>query len=97
MDAAYELRGVTFVWDPAKAESNKQKHGVACEEAAEAFFDPFVRVVDTDSEDESRDGIIGMDTRWNLLFVVHILFEDDTIRMISARTATRHERRWYED
>ena len=36
------------------------------------------------------------DTRWNLLFVVHIDFEDDIIRIISARKATRKERNHYE-
>jgi len=63
----------------------------------EAFFDPFVVVTDASIDDETRDAVIGMDTHWNLLFVVHILFEDDTIRLISARRATRNERRTYED
>jgi uncharacterized protein len=37
-----------------------------------------------------------MDTRWNLLFVVHIELEDDALRIISARKATRRERAYYE-
>lgn len=66
-------------------------------QAAEAFFDPFLKVVDASRNDEPRDAIIGMDKQWNLLFVVHIAFEDDVIRVISARKATRRERKDYED
>ncbi|MDZ7957218.1 MAG: hypothetical protein RMY34_04835 [Aulosira sp. DedQUE10] len=40
---------------------------------------------------------MGLDTRWNLLFVVHIEFEDEVIRIISARKATRQERDYYEN
>ena len=64
---------------------------------AEAFFDPFLRMVDASSDDEARDAIIGMDERWNLLFVVHIAFEDELVRLISARKATRNEKRVYEN
>ena len=46
--------------------------------------------------EEARDAILGMDTRWNLLFVVHIELEKDAIRLISARKATRKERDEYE-
>lgn len=72
MDESYELNGISFVWNQTKAQVNLRKHGVAFQQAAEAFFDPFLRVVDASSEDESRDAIIGMDDRWNLLFVVYI-------------------------
>ncbi|MGB5456119.1 MAG: BrnT family toxin [Gammaproteobacteria bacterium] len=47
-------------------------------------------------ETESRDAVIGMDTR-NLLFVVHIAKNDDSIRIIRARRATRNDRQFYED
>ena len=40
--------------------------------------------------------IIGMDRQWNFLYVVHIEFDDDVIRIISARKATRKEREYYE-
>ncbi|NJL80400.1 MAG: hypothetical protein HC836_02430 [Richelia sp. RM2_1_2] len=46
---------------------------------------------------QARDTIIGMDTSWVVLFVVHIEFEDDIIRIISARKATRQERNYYEN
>ena len=58
MDEWYELNGISFVWDQTKAQENLRKHGVAFQQAAEAFFDPFLRVVDASSEDESRDAII---------------------------------------
>ena len=67
------------------------------EQAAEAFCDPFLRIVDASSDDEARDAIIGMEERWNLLFVVHIAFEDESVRLVSARKTTRNERRMYED
>lgn len=55
-----------------------------------------LKVVDASRNDEVRDAVIGMDTRWNLLFVVHIEVEDEAIRLISARRATRQERTAYE-
>ena len=97
MDEQFVLNGIAFVWDRTKAEANLRKHGVAFEQAAEAFFDPFLCVGEAGAEDESRDAIIGMDERWHLLFVVHVAFEDESIRLISARKATRAERRLYED
>jgi len=41
MDEYFELKGITFVWDKAKARRNLAKHGIAFEQAAEVFFDPF--------------------------------------------------------
>ena len=97
MDESFELNGIDFVWSKAKARKNFEKHGVTFDQAAEAFFDPFLCIVDASPEEEVRDAVIGMDERWNLLFVVHIAVEDDHIRIISARKATRNERRRYED
>ena len=96
MDARFLLHSITFIWDVGKAVANLRKHGIAFEQAAEAFFDPFLKVVDASRHEEARDAIIGMDTRWNLLFVVHLELEDDAIRLISARKATRKERAYYE-
>jgi uncharacterized DUF497 family protein len=96
MDARFLLHGIPFIWDVEKAIANLLKHGIAFEQAAEAFFDPFLKVVDASRHEEARDAIIGMDTRWNLLFVVHLELEDDAIRLISARKATRRERAYYE-
>jgi uncharacterized protein len=98
MDVYYVLNGITFVWNEEKARNNPSKHnGITFRQAAEAFFDPFLKVVDASRNDEARDAIIGLDTRWNLLFVVHIEFEDEVIRIISARKATRQERDDYEN
>lgn len=98
MDKGFELNGIRFLWDGDKARRNPGKHsGVTFEQAVEAFFDPFLRVVEASRGGEKRDAVIGMDRRWNLLFVVHMEFEGTFIRIISARKATREERRIYED
>lgn len=98
MDFEFELHGIRFVADHDKAQRNQAKHdGVTFEKAAEAFFDPFLRVVDADRNEEARDAIIGMDASSRLLFVVHVQQEDDGFRLISARRATREERRIYEE
>ena len=97
MDAHYELNGITFVWDTSKAHTNLKKHEISFEQAVEVFFDPFFRLVDASPETESRDAVIGMGSGWNLLYVVHIGIEDDSIRVISARKATRNERQLYEN
>lgn len=98
MDIQFILHGIIFLWNEEKAKQNPKKHeGVTFEQAAEAFFDPFLVVVDASSNDEARDAIIGMDKQWNLLFVVHIQPENEMIRIISARKATRSERNYYEN
>jgi uncharacterized DUF497 family protein len=52
---------------------------------------------DAGTAEDEREAAIGMTEDWDLLFVVHILREEDTIRIISARAATTAERRKYED
>ncbi|MEL6381531.1 MAG: BrnT family toxin [Cyanobacteria bacterium J06626_18] len=97
MDVYFVLNGITFVWNEEKARLNPLKHdGVTFQQAAQAFFDPFLVVVDASQHDEARDAVIGLDTLWNLLFVVYMERENDTIRIISARRATRKERDYYE-
>lgn len=91
------LNGVTFVWNDEKARVNPINHdGVTFHQATEAFFDPFLVVVDASRNDEARDAVIRLDRRWNLLYAVYIERENDTIRIISARKATRKEREYYE-
>ena len=98
MDQAFTLNGIQFVWNADKASINQRKHaGITFEQAAQAFFDPFVRFMDASRNSEARDAIIGMDRAWNLLFVVHIQVEGGCIRIISARKATRQEQQYYED
>ena len=94
MDCRFELNGLLFAWDEAKARRNVQEHdGVSFEQAAEVFFDPFFRLVDAERNAEARDAAIGYDTQGRLLFVVHVEIENECIRIISARKATREERK----
>jgi uncharacterized protein len=97
MNVYFVLNDITFLWDEEKARINPQMHdGITFQKAAEAFFDPFLIVVDASRNEEARDAVIGLDTRWNLLYVVHIEREENFIRIISARKATRQERIEYE-
>lgn len=86
-----------FEWNPDKTESNYIKHGISFEEAATVFSDPLsVTFPDPDhSRGESRYIIIGTSSFGQLLIVAHT-DRDETIRIISARKATRLERRFYE-
>jgi uncharacterized protein len=98
MDVYYVLNGITFIWNAEKAQINPINHnGITFQQATEAFFDPFLILVDASRNNESRDAVIGLDTRYNLLYVVHIEQEGDYIRIISARKATRQERMEYEN
>ena len=88
---------LTFEWDPKKAESNIEKHGVSFEEASTAFRDPFSLTIDDPlhSKDEARMVQVGISNRNRLVVVVHTERGDD-IRIISARKATKKERSQYE-
>lgn len=97
MDVHFIYAGQRFRWDSEKARSNLMKHGVRFEQACEVFFDPFVRLVDATPEDEAREAALGLTEEWVLLFVVHVVREEETIRIISARPGTREERRLYEN
>lgn len=97
MGIKYHLQGVEFEWDKDKAESNIQKHGVTFEEGAEVFFDPFYQTGDASvDENESRDFIIGYTFSQRLLLAVYTERSERT-RIISARPATRAERKVYEE
>ena len=96
MDVRHELNGTTFVWNDDKARLNVRNHGVAFEQAAEVFFDPFFRLVDAGRNDEARDAVIGYDTGSRLLCVVHVEIEGEIVRIISARKATSRERETYD-
>lgn len=88
---------MTFEWDPLKAKSNLAKHGVDFREAATVFGDALsLTVVDADHPaGEQRYVTMGMSHLQRILVVAHT--EDrNRIRIISARRATRRERRAYE-
>lgn len=97
MDVFYRLRDQIFVWDGRKAIENRKKHGISFETACEAFFDDYAAFVDATGGDERRMAVIGLAANGALLFVVHIEREDDQLRVISAREATRRERTTYEN
>jgi uncharacterized protein len=86
-----------FEWNPDKAKSNHRKHGISFEEAATVFNDSLsVTFPDPDhSIGESRYVIIGISKFGQLLIVAHT-DQGETIRIITARKATRPERRFYE-
>ena len=96
MGIAYQLQGIEFQWDENKAQSNLLKHGVTFEEAAEVFFDPFHQTGDASTNDEQRDFIIGYSLSQRILLVVYVDRAERT-RIISARRATPHERKSYEE
>jgi len=97
MNILYRLQGIEFEWDQDKAEINVQKHGVTFEEAAEVFFDPFYQSGDASvNEKEDRDFIIGYTFAQRLLLAVYTERVERT-RIISARPATRIERKTYEE
>ena len=92
------MAGYLFVWDPAKAEANRKKHGVAFDEAITAFSDPLsILLPDPDhSVDEERYLVLGMSNQGRLL-VVSAAERRPHTRVISARRATRKERKQYEE
>jgi uncharacterized protein len=92
------VRYIHFVWDEVKSRANVSKHGVSFEEARTVFFDENARLMhDPDhSKNEDRFVLLGMSRKPRLLLVCHCYREDDQlIRIISARKATRAEARQY--
>ena len=89
---------LSFEWDPKKAATNRERHGISFEDAISVFGDPLARVFgDPDHSDrESREIIVGHTTSRRLL-VVCFVHRRDRIRIFSARRATRQERRDYEE
>jgi uncharacterized DUF497 family protein len=85
-----------FEWDAAKATANLRKHGVSFVEATEVFEDPHA-LDQPDATDPDRYVIVGLSLRARVLFVVYCERVGATIRIISARPATRHERSAYEE
>lgn len=84
-------------FDPNKAAANLKKHGVSLDEAAGSLLDPFALVrEDDDAEGEMRFVLVGRSREGRLLTVCYTLRdEEETIRLISARPATRREERQY--
>lgn len=85
-----------FTWDAAKSRSNLAKHGVSFEEAVTVFMDRLALFIE-DAVDPERTILLGTSDRHRLILVVHAEVDDSVIRIISARRATSHERRRYEE
>jgi uncharacterized protein len=92
------VEGAAFQWDSKKDAANLRKHGVGFAEASTVFGDPLsVTISDPDHTiDEQRFVIVGTSSSQRLLVVVHTI-RGDGIRLISARTATAHEKHVYQE
>jgi uncharacterized protein len=90
-----------FDWDDEKNLTNQQKHGVSFELASFVFDDPLQLSVLDPCEEEERWRTVGVVGNLATILVVHTVTEmegeDEIIRIISARRATAHERRAYEE
>src|SRR5476649_2591956 len=94
------MRIMRFDWDEKKSQTNKNKHDTSFEEAQTVFFDPLAQMSTdhTDSTGETRSLLIWHSGLHNLLLIVHCFSDQDkSIRIISARKATRSERKQYEE
>jgi uncharacterized DUF497 family protein len=87
---------VRFAWDRPKAELNARKHGVTFEEAATVFADRLALIIEDETHPQNAR-IIGESLAARILLVVFVEIDGDVMRLISARRATRHERRRYEE
>jgi len=87
---------VRFIWRPKKAASNLRKHGVSFLEAVTVFADPLALVV-ADALYRDRAVLIGQSEKQQLLVTVFVELNEDWVRIISARRATSHERKQYEE
>jgi len=83
---------IRFEWEPTKAASNIRKHGVSFEEAQSVFYD-----TENSELAEDRFLLLGLSRESKMLMICHCERNSgDTIRLISARKATKKERKFYE-
>tara|TARA_R110001583_G_scaffold79699_1_gene215095 strand:+ start:312 stop:599 length:288 start_codon:yes stop_codon:yes gene_type:complete len=90
---------INFDWNKSKATSNLKKHDISFDEAKSVFYDEFaLQFYDEEhSESEARFIMLGMSNDSNILIVCHCERDNgNTIRIISARKATKNERQFYE-
>lgn len=87
-----------FIWNPKKARTNLDKHGVSFEEAETVFADPSAWIYPDPlhSEDENREIMIGQSTA-GVLVLVCFTETEDAVRIFSARPPAKNERRKYEE
>ena len=94
------MADIRFEWHPAKNRANRRKHGVSFEEAETVFADEHALLIDDPdhSATEARFVLLGLSVRFRVLLVVHSYRESDAvIRIISARRASKPERRRYDE
>ena len=94
------METLSFEWDENKNEINKKKHGISFETAQEVFYDDNAILFDDPdhSVGEERFLIIGMTRSLKVCIVSHCYRDqDNVIRLISAREATKYERKTYEE
>lgn len=92
------MSDINFRWDPRKDAHNQEKHGVSFEEAKSVFFDENARLIqDPDhSSEEERFILLGFSAALRMLVVCHCYRDaESTIRIISARKATKSEAKNY--
>jgi uncharacterized DUF497 family protein len=92
------MDAIDFSWDEGKNRENLRKHGISFEEACTAFSDENARLKhDPDhSQDEDRFILLGFSAKLRLIVVSHVYKQDgQQIRIVSARKATRNERKQY--
>jgi len=89
-----------FEWNSDKATANEGKHGIRFEDACAVFNDPFHALEDASDQGEERVGVIGLSPSVDPIHPLYVVAKDlgeNHWRIISARMATRQERRRYED
>lgn len=88
---------VRIEWDPPKARANLHAHGISFTEAATVLDDDFALTrEDPGADDEPRFVTLGRSDVGNLLVVVYVYREPDTLRVISAWKASKRQRVLYE-
>ena len=92
------MKPIRFSWDESKNSANITKHTISFDEAKTVFLDPYARIIsDPDHSDlEDRFILLGLSQKLRLLIVCHCYRSDDEIiRIISARKATKTESTYY--
>ncbi len=87
---------MTYQWDNDKATANLRKHGIDFADAVSVFSDDLAITIPDERFDEERFITVGMDAFGRVLVVVYT-WRGNEIRLISARKATRRERKQYEE
>ena len=87
-----------FEWDPAKDKSNRAKHGVSFDQASELFKSSveYLEIYDEEHSDEEDRFIAIGPVKRGVIVIAYTEHEDDVLRIVSARMATKRERQRYE-